>query len=129
MTLLVLLPILIPFFTAIGLLLVRKRKSANRILNLAGALVLFLVAVQLLGLVWTSGVQVVQVGGWPAPFGITLVADLFSALMVMLASLLGLGVIIYGLSSSNREQLDYFGYSAVSHPVVLGPERALDDVR
>jgi multicomponent Na+:H+ antiporter subunit D len=30
--------------------------------------------------------QAVQVGNWPAPFGITLVADLFGAIMVVLAA-------------------------------------------
>jgi formate hydrogenlyase subunit 3/multisubunit Na+/H+ antiporter MnhD subunit len=29
-------------------------------------------------------------GGWPAPFGITLVADLLSAIMVVLTGIIGL---------------------------------------
>jgi multicomponent Na+:H+ antiporter subunit D len=62
---------------------------------------------------------VVQVGGWPAPFGITIVADLFSALMVLLASMMGLGVIVYGLFNSRRE-LEYLGYSALLHLLLMG---------
>jgi len=31
-----------------------------------------------------SGIQVMQMGGWPAPFGITLVADLLATIMVLL---------------------------------------------
>ena len=33
-----------------------------------------------------------QVGGWPAPFGITLVADLLSAVMVVMVGVIGVAV-------------------------------------
>ena len=39
-------------------------------------------------------------GNWPAPFGITLVADLFSAIMVLLTGIMGFGVAIYSLATS-----------------------------
>src|SRR6185295_4851957 len=43
-------------------------------------------------LVQRAGIQVLQVASWPAPFGITLVADVFSAVMVVMVSIIGVAV-------------------------------------
>ncbi|HWR50272.1 MAG TPA: proton-conducting transporter membrane subunit [Bryobacteraceae bacterium] len=39
-----------------------------------------------------NGIQVLQAGAWAAPFGITLVADLFAAMLVVATSLVGVAV-------------------------------------
>ncbi|HRX82935.1 MAG TPA: hypothetical protein P5307_27900, partial [Pirellulaceae bacterium] len=44
-----------------------------------------------------GGIIVSQMGGWPAPYGISFVADLFSALMVTVAALMGFAVAVYSL--------------------------------
>lgn len=51
-----------------------------------------------------------QIGSWPAPYGITVVADLFAAIMVLLAGLMGLAVGVYSLASmdSGREAYGYY---------------------
>ncbi|MEM7348341.1 MAG: proton-conducting transporter membrane subunit, partial [Chloroflexota bacterium] len=114
-----LLPIIIPLLTAVSVLLARNTPRRRRAISLGGAVILFIVAIELLILVWSRGVQVIQVGSWPAPFGITLVADLFSAIMVLLAALMGLGVIIYGLTQA-KEINERFGYSALLHLLIMG---------
>ena len=119
MKLFVLLPILIPFLTAIGVLLARRGPRIRRGLSLGGAVLLLIAAIELLVLVWQDGVQVVQVGGWPAPFGITLVADLLSAIMVLLAALMGLGVIVYGRGTVGQHA-EHFGYSALLLLLLMG---------
>lgn len=63
-----------------------------------------LVAALLFVEVNTVGIQAVQVGNWPAPFGITLVADLLSAIMVLLIGVIGAAVAIYGLATVDRER-------------------------
>ncbi len=63
--------------------------------------------------------QVLQVGNWQAPFGITLAADLFSALMVLLASIKGLGVAIYSLSSIDSRR-EAFGYYPLMNVLLMG---------
>ena len=88
MNILLLLPILIPFFTAIILIVVWQQRSLQRWLGVLGAAALLIAGVALLANVWLNGIQAVQIGDWPAPFGITLVADLLSALMVVLAGLM-----------------------------------------
>ena len=119
MNIFVSLPILIPLLTAVGVFLTRQLPRTRRNLSLGGAALLFITAIELLALVWRDGVQVVQVGGWPAPYGITLAADLFSAIMLLLAALMGLGVIVYGLAVATQ-RAEHFGYSALLHLLLMG---------
>jgi multicomponent Na+:H+ antiporter subunit D len=59
------------------------------------------------------------VGHWPAPFGITLVADLFSSIMVVLAGVMGLAVAIYSLASMDVGR-ESFGYYPLLHLLLMG---------
>lgn len=115
---LLVLPILIPLVTAIAQIL-RWRRPVHRAIGAVGAGALLLAAAALLAAVWRDGVQAVQIGGWPAPFGITLVADLLSALMVMVTALIGLAVTIYSLGSMD-ECRERFGYYPLLSFLLLG---------
>jgi len=79
----------------------------------------FVSSLGLLALVWRDGIQVAQIGNWPAPFGITLVADLFSAIMVVMAGLMGLVVAVYSLGSID-ERREAFGYYPLLHTLLMG---------
>jgi hypothetical protein len=68
----------------------------------------------------THGIQVVHVGGWPAPFGITLVADLLQRLMVLLAGIIGVAVAVYSLGHRSA--------SASSFRLLPAAARAADGV-
>lgn len=118
MTLLVL-PILIPLLTAIlGLLMFRWRR-AQRWVSICGAVALFGASLGLLADVWQGDVRVVQIGHWPAPYGITLVADLFSAIMVALAGFIGLAVALYATASLDPAR-EAFGYHPLYHFLLMG---------
>jgi multicomponent Na+:H+ antiporter subunit D len=114
MTHLVLLPIVIPFAAAVAALLVRRRPLFQRTLGLAGSGGVLFAAFMLIVAVRRDGVHVLHIGDWPAPFGITLVADLFSALMVMLAGVIGFLVTVYSLISMDVRRAS-FGY----YPLLL----------
>ncbi len=89
-------PILFPFFLIICLLVIRIDSVARWIGPLGTGLLAF-VSVYLLVLVEKHGVLVLQMGGWEAPFGITLVIDYLSALMLLVSSLISFPVAIYAL--------------------------------
>jgi multicomponent Na+:H+ antiporter subunit D len=111
---LVILPLLIPFLAAVAAFLVRRRPLFQRTLGLAGPGGVLLAALVLIVAVWRRGVHVLHIGDWPAPFGITLVADLFSALMVVLAGVIGFLVTLYSLISVDVRRAS-FGY----YPLLL----------
>ncbi|MBW2435709.1 MAG: Na+/H+ antiporter subunit D [Desulfobacterales bacterium] len=110
MKLLLILPILIPLTTAAFCLLSWQHRNVQRLLGALGSAAHLLVALLLLWSVRQDGIFAIQVGNWPAPFGITLVADLFSAIMTVLGALMGFTVVIYSLASmdSGRESSGYY---------------------
>ena len=113
------LPILLPLATAIALHLLPHRPRLLRLVAFAGALALLAAAIALFVRVESAGIQVLQVGSWAAPFGITLVADLFSALLVLMV-----GIIAVAVTGSSFAGVDprreAFGYHALIHVLLMG---------
>jgi formate hydrogenlyase subunit 3/multisubunit Na+/H+ antiporter MnhD subunit len=65
-----------------------------------------------------EGVVAAQMGQWAAPFGITLVADLLSAVMVVITGITGLAVAIYALADvdERKEALGYHAFTRCCWP-------------
>ncbi len=119
MSTLVIFPILIPFLTGILGLLAWNHRWLQLAISSIGAIGLFGSALALLTTVSQQGIQVMQAGNWAAPFGISLVADLFSAIMVMMAGIMGLTVVIYSMVSMD-DRREAFGYHPMLHFLLLG---------
>lgn len=98
--LLLFLPIGIPLAAATACILTPQTRVAQRTVGIGGALLLAAAGLALLAAVWSEGILALQVGAWPAPFGITLVADLFAAIMVVLAGLIGLSVAVFACAGT-----------------------------
>ncbi|GAB4480189.1 MAG: Na+/H+ antiporter subunit D [Anaerolineales bacterium] len=113
------LPLVVPLLSGVlGLLSFRKPKL-QRWIGVSGSAVLLVVALWLLKTIWDEGIQVIQIGNWPAPYGITLVADLFSGVMIVLASVLGLAVAIYSMESVDSQR-QAFGYYPLMQFLLMG---------
>ena len=102
-------PIVAPLIAGALLLLVPERHGARIGLALTSVLIQFGAALALLYLtsdamtqMWQEGVGVYNIGGWPAPFGIVLVVDRLSAMMLMLTSLVALAALVYSLANWER---------------------------
>ena len=100
---LVLLPVLIPLLAG-SLLLVAGRagKAVERSIGLVATAALLLVAVLLLVRVGAGELLVYYNGNWPAPYGIVLVADRLSALMLTLTAVLSLASLLYAINGDDR---------------------------
>ena len=93
-------PILIPALLApLMLLFLRHRLIASRTLSLTACLVLLAVSGLLLGQASTGQIDVYAMGDWMAPFGIVLVLDRLSAMMLVTTALLALAVMAYAVVS------------------------------
>ncbi|NJP06312.1 MAG: Na+/H+ antiporter subunit D [Chloroflexaceae bacterium] len=112
-------PIVIPLITAICLILLWRQRVIQRLVSLVGCVSLFLAAALLFSFVAPGNVLAIQAANWPAPFGITLVADTFSALMVLVAAFMGLSVAIYSLATLDPER-ESFGYHPLYHIMLMG---------
>ncbi|MDQ7858145.1 MAG: Na+/H+ antiporter subunit D [Armatimonadota bacterium] len=113
------LPLLVPLVAAAGALLAARSRAAQRILGVAGAAGLLVAGAWLLAVVSRDGILAVQLGAWPAPFGITLVADLFSGVMVVLAGVMGLVATVYSLTTIEARE-EAFGYYPLLLLLLLG---------
>ncbi|WP_296622990.1 proton-conducting transporter membrane subunit [Marivirga sp.] len=99
----ILLTLIIPMLTAIISLFFKKNRIVNNYISIIGSsLLLITTTAFLFPLIVENEILTTQVGGWKAPFGITIVADMFSAIMLVIASFVGLMVNIYAL-----ENIDY----------------------
>lgn len=98
---LVVAPVLLPLATAALLLLLEGRRTAKALVNLGSTTLGLLLAIALLRHVDAAGAAAAAVylpGNWPVPFGIVLVADRLSALMVLLAGSVGLAALLFALA-------------------------------
>jgi multicomponent Na+:H+ antiporter subunit D len=117
MTILLALPIVIPLATATISLTAWRSWRTQRVVPVVGGLALLASGLALLWAVATHGILVLQVGNWPAPFGVTLVADLFSALMVAVTGVMGAAIAVYSVATID-ETRERFGYHALLHALL-----------
>ncbi|MFO8055248.1 MAG: Na+/H+ antiporter subunit D [Bacteroidales bacterium] len=92
-------PILFPLLVGLLTLATWKLKRIQELIALGGAFVFLVISVLLLKQVLSEGILHLQAGNWKAPFGITIVADTFSAVMVLITSVMGFGTALYSISS------------------------------
>ncbi|KQO28068.1 proton-conducting transporter membrane subunit [Pseudomonas chengduensis] len=98
-------PILIPLCSLLLAIILRRHLLAVRVLSLSGAALLLAVG---LVLVWQAAQGVVlsgQVGNWEAPFGISLVIDRLSAVMIAISALVALVTLLYGVAKDNDSKI------------------------
>ncbi|MBT8208433.1 MAG: Na+/H+ antiporter subunit D [Acidimicrobiia bacterium] len=99
---LVALPILLPLFAAALCVLSWGRVRLHMAIAVITMVVHSAIAVLLLLEVRRGGIQHVDLGGWDAPIGITLVADLFACLMTVLTSIVGLAVVVFSCAATDE---------------------------
>ena len=101
---LITLPILLPLATGALLLLFDDRQRVTKaVVNFTATLLLVVVGVLLVMQASEQGADAAPVasyaiGNWPIPFGIVLVADRLSAMMVLLTAILGICTLVYSLA-------------------------------
>lgn len=111
---LVTLPVVLPL-TAAGLSIVVGRwRAAQRAVALVTVATVAVVAMVLLVAVDRDGTLVAQAGGWPAPIGITFVADRLSVVMLAISSLVLLAVLVFAIGQGGAERT-HVGF----HPAYL----------
>ncbi|MEF3119623.1 Na+/H+ antiporter subunit D [Kocuria flava] len=112
------LAVIIPFLgAALNLLLLRRNRLQRTVA--IGALVLSLVVetVVLVG-TWDLGPQAVHLGGWEAPWGIVMVVDQLSSLLLVVSTVVSLSVLVYATGQGVADGDDE-GPISIFHPSFL----------
>ena len=90
-------PIVIPALAAILMMFMPKRVQLQRGMALGALVITAVVSLFLVHTVSTEGIQTLNLGNWQAPFGITLVSDMLSALLVTTSTLLTLFIVWFAV--------------------------------
>ncbi|MFC4002430.1 Na+/H+ antiporter subunit D [Prauserella oleivorans] len=118
MTVLVVLPVLLPLLAAALSLVAGRSPHVQRLLGVLVLTAIAVVAAVLLVRTDSEGPVVLQLGGYAPPFGITLVADRLSALLLLVSALVTLAVLIFSIG----QRITDFGRRTAStafHPMYL----------
>ena len=108
-----LLPIIIPFFFGMILMFGQKNLKYQRSFALLGILLALASAISLLMKVKAEGIQTLTFGNWPVPFGITMVSDMVSAILVTTTLLIALFIVWYGFGYITKERERFFYYPGI----------------
>jgi multicomponent K+:H+ antiporter subunit D len=95
-------PILLPAFAGMVLVLLSGHPRLERAVGLVATVGLLAVALVLLGQAAQGGHTVYALGNWRPPFGIVLVLDRLSAMMVLLTAVLALASLVSALGDVDR---------------------------
>lgn len=106
-------PFLLPMFVGALLIFFAKYHRIQKIIAGLAGFILLGVSIYLGYLVYNDPAQMLtlEVGDWSAPFGIVLVADMLSALMVILSSLVGLVCLFFAFKTIHVEREKFYFYS------------------
>lgn len=111
--------VLIHLFTAILQLAFWTKTVTQRALSIAGAAIGLAFSVSLFIKVYQGEILMMNAANWQAPFGIVLVADLFSSTLVLLTSIAALAVSIFSSVGVGKPRMLY-GYFPIFHFLIMG---------
>ncbi|QPK83036.1 Na+/H+ antiporter subunit D [Corynebacterium qintianiae] len=97
------LPMLLPLLAAALILVSGRQLALQRTIAFITLVALAAIAATLLIVADTHGIQTVQLGGWEAPIGITLVADRLATIMLLVSAIVLVAVMWYGISQGLRD--------------------------
>ncbi|WKU04759.1 Na+/H+ antiporter subunit D [Micromonospora sp. HUAS LYJ1] len=112
------LPVVVPLLGAALTLILVSRPRLQRTVSVVALATNLVVAVLLLVRAHRDGPVVTEVGGWPAPVGIVLVADQLAALMLVVSSAVTLCVLFYSIGQGRAETSESAPVS-IYHPTYL----------
>lgn len=113
------LPIILHLLASLIMLLFWKKHKIQRVISIIAGVFSIIISLLIIIDVLDVKISVLQVGGWQAPFGITLVADLLSAVMVLITSIVGTAVSVYSYSTIDKKR-EKFGFHPLVQFLLLG---------
>ena len=112
------LAVIIPFLGAALSLLLLRRNALQRTVAIGSLVLTLAIEALVLGSTWNLGPQAVHLGGWEAPWGIVMVVDQLSSLMLVVSTVVSLAVLVYA-SGQGVADGDEEGPISIFHPSFL----------
>ncbi|TKC14763.1 Na+/H+ antiporter subunit D [Robertmurraya kyonggiensis] len=106
----VIFPIIIPVIFGMIMIIFRKRLKLQRYLSLISMAAVGIVTVYLMLQVKSEGIQTLHLGGWVAPFGVTMVVDMLAALLITTTSIVAFCCLLYAFRTIGTERENFYFY-------------------
>lgn len=97
--------ILVPMITAALSFILTSDAKSRGVISIIGSIVLLMLSVILLYQVANGGPVSNQMGGWQAPMGITLVADMLSVMLIVVTAIVSLSVNVYAVGDISEDRI------------------------
>lgn len=107
---LIIMPIIIPLILGMVMVIFRRNIKLHKTLSLIALSASGLVAILLMGEIRAVGIQTLHLGGWQAPFGVSMVADMFSSLLLLTTSIVAICCLLYAFRSIGEERESHYFY-------------------
>ncbi|OJA04027.1 monovalent cation/H+ antiporter subunit D [Halomonas sp. QHL1] len=107
---LIVLPVVLPLVA--GILLLYQRQGLvryKRSVSVTATVLLLLVAIGLLRQAASGEITYYALGDWQAPFGIVLVLDRLSALMLLITAVLAVGAVVFACAGDDEKGSNFHG--------------------
>ncbi len=108
-----------PMFAGIATTCLRGHVIAQRFVGLASLIACAMMSIGWLFALQPAGIFVQQVGGWAAPFGISVIFDSLSGLLIASANLVGLAAYIHSFGSI-RPRIEKGWFHPLFHLLMMG---------
>lgn len=112
------LAVILPLLGAALAFAFRRRRQMQRTLTVTALSLTLLLEIWLLAGAYENGAQAVLIANWAPPFGISLVVDEFSALMLVVSSSVSLAVLLFSTGQGDTDS-DQEGPMSIFHPTYL----------
>ncbi|MCD7035736.1 Na+/H+ antiporter subunit D [Metabacillus sp. GX 13764] len=116
---LVMLPLLVPLLTAVLLIFFSRKVVLQRWISAGASLITLILSILLAADVHANGIQIEEIGGWKAPFGIVFVADMYASLLLVTSNLVCFAAVLYSFHTVGRDREVFFYHSGV-HFLIAG---------
>ncbi|XID95282.1 Na+/H+ antiporter subunit D [Paenibacillaceae bacterium WGS1546] len=104
------LPIIIPLLAAMAMIFFRRRVKLQQTITVVSLLITIGISAFIVHQISNQGIIVLDVGGWEAPYGINLVGDMLSALLVLVATFICLMCALFAFGSIGNDHKVHFVY-------------------
>ncbi|WP_044893309.1 Na+/H+ antiporter subunit D [Bacillus alveayuensis] len=109
----IILPIILPLITGILLIFLNKQITIQKWLSGVSSLTGIVITASIVQAVYHEGIQTLEIGNWKPPFGIVLVADMYSSLLVLTTNIIVFACFLFAFRSIGLEREKFFFYPGV----------------
>jgi len=92
------------------MLLLWNKVNLHKYINLFSSIISLIISVIILSSTISNKIISLQIGSWAAPFGITIVSDLLSSVMVVITAIIGFSTALYSIGTIDSQREKYLYY-------------------